>query len=382
MAYVCPSRGCYSCRVRRKRSCMRCINAKRVCGGYGDAFQSFSVFHIYEPGNIQKELQLRSVARKCTILDLGTTSTEGFPLETSQEEGEQLALRAFIYDYCTKSANENLSRGYLSNLGAKNYRVGTRHDFVRACQAISFGSHGKPLRLFARTIRALPSEAQEDQILIAPLLGLYQMVMASETNRGDHVAHAKGLAAPTMAIYRLVSEAFSTLGCNSGDDVGRISLLLLKQECMDLDEHFLLWQSSREEGFQPTAIGRLHRYWPGSLDTYFDLYVAGVWNTYNESINKATGIAEDVAASVLCHVTNDLYSFLEEYPENNEIKHLGKSLGLLPMHPLYQYMQRCLLWIGSNMCIGQALVLALNSNIDAEYIISSTMVIWSGFLIQ
>lgn len=465
---------------------MRCIRARRTCGGYGDVFRPFSTFQLYGPRN-PKEVALLSIARRCTIPrhTANVSSQDVFPPETSQEEGEELALRAFVYDYCTVSANKDLSRGYLSNLGAMSYQVGTRPAFIRACQAISLGSHGKVLRRslfieeaesiyhellgsFARTIGEKTSKIEENQILMAMLLGLYQMAMASGTNRGDHVAHAKGLAAmmklrgrssdPCEATvlgdtqgpysgYLQVSAVFSTSSCNSRDVnfvdlLSRLDMMMVKskrksekkpisqlrQQCIELEASFHRWQDSRVAEFQPTTVGTVENrkldqdipvgFWPGNVDTYLDLYAAGVWNlcrgarlrlitmvieysaeledwdSYNEFADKADHVAEQIAASVPYHLTDNLYGFLHQDVEKAEIEHSGKSLGgLLLMHPLYiaaqmqfispkmrQYMQRCLVWIGQDMGIGQALVLATTSDIDLEYLTSSCMVIWAGFL--
>lgn len=180
----------------------------------------------------------------------------------------------------------------------------------------------------------------------------------------------------------------------------------LRQQCIELEASFHRWQNSRVAEFQPTTVGTVENreldedipvgFWPGSVDTYLDLYAAGVWNlcrgarlclitmvieysaeledwdSYNEFAHKANHVAEQIAASVPYHLTDNLYGFLHQHVEKAEIEHSGKALGgLLLMHPLYiatqmqfispkmrQYMQRCLVWIGQDMGIGQALVLA------------------------
>jgi hypothetical protein len=180
----------------------------------------------------------------------------------------------------------------------------------------------------------------------------------------------------------------------------------LKCDCVMLERRFARWEDSRSQEFKPTVAGRIHRnqrrnttkagYWPGRVGTYFDCYVAGVYNLFraarlllvsliinlsdtlghNDSrakhIHIANHIIEEMVASIPYHLTDDLQSFLSKQAANVEISTPGRSLGgLLLMHPLYvasevsflpeevrEYMRRCLAWIGSNMGIGQARLLA------------------------
>jgi hypothetical protein len=101
-------------------------------------------------------------------------------------------LRAFFYDYCVNSTNKNLSKGYLSKLEVIAHRLGPGSDLAKACQAVSFASHGKPLNRplfvhkaerfyqellgsFAKAIeRPTPANTEEAK-LIAMLLGIYQV---------------------------------------------------------------------------------------------------------------------------------------------------------------------------------------------------------------
>jgi hypothetical protein len=183
-------------------------------------------------------------------------------------------------------------------------------------------------------------------------------------------------------------------------------LTTLKNESIDLDRRFANWQESRVTEFKPSLAGHAIRspsesqvavgYWPGRVDTYFDLYVAGVWNIFraarlllvasiiklsdsfedNDSlanhINTANGVVKDLIASISYHLTDNLQIFLSELATGTEITKPGRSLGgLLLMHPLYvasemsflteeirEYLRRCLTWIGSNMGLGQAGLLA------------------------
>jgi hypothetical protein len=67
-------------------------------------------------------------------------------------------------------------------------------------------------------------------------------------------------------------------------------LNLLKDEAVALNREFAKWQESQAEDLKPKTAGHVRQippagshpavgYWPGRVDTYFDLYVADVWNT-------------------------------------------------------------------------------------------------------
>jgi hypothetical protein len=183
-------------------------------------------------------------------------------------------------------------------------------------------------------------------------------------------------------------------------------LQLLRSQSIALDQRFDKWKDSRSPVFKPTRIGRIDRcddeldipvgYWPGTVDTYFDLYVAGVWNIFRAarlllvaliiSLSEATGddrgyvdyavignrIAADMIASIPYHLVDNLPAFISDLAKQREIAEAGRYLGgLLLIHPLYVasrmqflpdemqcYSRRCLAWIGSNMGFGQATLLA------------------------
>jgi len=180
----------------------------------------------------------------------------------------------------------------------------------------------------------------------------------------------------------------------------------LKDECIALHRRFDEWQGSRVIELKSTVAGHVTRkqqdsaiavgLWPGEVDTYFDLYVAGAWNVFRVArlllialtlklldtpedddsfarlIHTANSVAKELIASIPYHLAENLQIFLRQSAKSIEIFQPGRSLGgLLLMHPLYvasemaflpgnlrEYMRRCLAWIGSNMGIGQADLLA------------------------
>lgn len=139
-----------------------------------------------------------SIARKCSlpprvpIPGTGLFQDDVIPSETSEAESNSLSLRAFLYDFCVVSTNKHLSKGYLSGLELMVRRSGPDSDLVKACQAVSFALHGKPLNrpkmvhkaatfyqhLLGSLVRAIQSpevaNTAESRIVVM-LLGLYQV---------------------------------------------------------------------------------------------------------------------------------------------------------------------------------------------------------------
>ena len=180
----------------------------------------------------------------------------------------------------------------------------------------------------------------------------------------------------------------------------------LKQEALRLDRKFAGWEDAQLDSFKRTAVGHISEtetgvsptvgYWPGSVDTYFDLYTATVWNTYRTvrcvlvslvlTLSSVSGdgadcgskyragmhMVEDIIASIPYHLTEDLHAFLRDVESRKEIAAAGRCAGgLLVMQSLYvlsrlgfvsprmgTYFKDCLTWIGKNMGIGQATLYA------------------------
>ena len=144
-------------------------------------------------------MPFQSTARKCSlpvrILDPSTETvqTDSLPKEVSDEKVEELALRAFFYDYCIVSVNKYLSRGYLDSLEQTLYYRGMHSDLAKACKAVAFADHGNKLRRrclsrkaailysellgsLARAIAAPSVEVTSESLGIAVLLGLYEVI--------------------------------------------------------------------------------------------------------------------------------------------------------------------------------------------------------------
>ncbi|ETS79059.1 hypothetical protein PFICI_08912 [Pestalotiopsis fici W106-1] len=464
---------------------MRCLKANRCCSGY--EVHGTADFRSYEPRDQSQIATFSSMARKCTLPKRtpipGTRNDlpdDSIPPETTDAQSNAFCLRAFYYDFCVVSTNEHISQGFLPGIEKKVRRLGPKSDLARACQAVGFVSHAKPLNRpaimrkseafyqellgsLARAIDDPVTEPTKEAKSIAMLLGLYQMMIASSDNHGAHEIHAKGLSA-LMKVKHLPGNDFNgegssffkqfhldTIFCipslrgptgSLGDllsgveklysrnehSIGTNDVAEIKKDAMALSQLFSEWQNTRPLDFRPTTAGVTYQrdvtqhvpagLWPGNLDTYFDLYVAGIWNIFRTAqllllalilrlpqdprtachddhyLEETQTIFQEIAASIPYHLTDSLPAFINDLAKTSEITDTGKHLGgLLLLHPLYvltqmpylheperQYARECLLWIGSNMGLGQATVLAHEPNLDKEYVLSGCMIIWSGFL--
>ena len=195
--------------------------------------------------------------------------------------------------------------------------------------------------------------------------------------------------------------------------MGSDSLHRLMNEAIALDQAFANWQEARSIDFRPWTVSSVNPLqagskievgsWPGKVDMYFDLYVAGVWNTarmarillldlilklsnaFNGNHNysrehqdslrgDALRLVEDMISSIPFSLAEDLHTFLQDRGKEDTQAKMQPGIpvgGLLLMHPIYivsrlsivpekmrDYMRACLDWIGTKMGIGQASVFA------------------------
>jgi hypothetical protein len=189
----------------------------------------------------------------------------------------------------------------------------------------------------------------------------------------------------------------------------------LRETAVALYSRFTKWQDSRATELNPTRIGIIYEngcetqvavgHWPGKVDTYFDLCVAGTWNIFRTArlllialimklsvassdtgscvdfVQDANSIAEEMIASIPFHLADNLHVFLGELSTSADIPETGRTLGgFLLIHPLYvasrmaflsgpvrDYLRRCLAWIGSRMGIGQAALFSSVSRFDPHF---------------
>ncbi|KAJ5538369.1 hypothetical protein N7494_007848 [Penicillium frequentans] len=359
MVYFGPSKGCETCKGRRKKcdetrpSCLRCLKAGRTCRGYEDT--GSVIFRQHEnqsDSQPQSKPAFKSMARKCSLAARepvpGTDilPDDGPPKEVTQNRIKELALQAFFYDYTDVSVNSSISGGFLGGLEPIVQDLGLDSHVANACKAAAFASNGLKLRrqfliqqaetLYHELLGYLassmqtPAASSHETLIIAILLGLYQMVVAEEANPGHHTAHAGGVAAilqiennPLELVQAVLSghplvlngkknNARSARGTN-GVDQSLYNLLIklnpiwnrteallagppaplffedvfaLKLEAIALNHDLEIWQQNQSQEFRPTTMdpglpprpnpGAGYRH--GRIDMYIDLYVAALWN--------------------------------------------------------------------------------------------------------
>mgnify|MGYP005989296833 CR=1 FL=1 len=103
---------------------------------------------------------------------------------------------------------------------------------------------------------------------------------------------------------------------------------------------------------------------------------------------RAQKLAQEIAASVLYHLTSDAEHYLNSL-SGIESARPGRPIGgLLLLHPLNvvlrcaiispslrAYSSKCLAWIGKNMSIGQATVLSKESNLLPIFILFEMLIL-------
>ncbi|PYI01580.1 putative C6 transcription factor [Aspergillus sclerotiicarbonarius CBS 121057] len=432
------------------------------------------------------------MARKCSLPARvpapGTNSLpdDASPKEETDENIEELALRAFFHDYCVPSTNHTISRGFLNGLEPMVVRRGLWSDYAKACKAVAFASHGIKLHRpsLLRKARALYDELisslarvmsgmdlsllSSDVLTVVMLLGLYEIIIADGVHPGYHQVHAGGMAAmlriesSPLGLVKAVQlghplltrgmsqEPFFTphignehqeldtilhemcgiwnkMNILLADDL--VALRSLQEEAISLDQRFLQWQDGLPADFMPTTVGQLAPrwsataptvgYWPGPIDVYFDLYIAAVWNIsrvarcFLSDITTKIGdtvqdgrdhtrektdverLCKELLSSIPYHLTDCLPDFLRDMERVSEIQTPGRAIGgLLLMHPIYvlcqlsivpleirEYLTRCLEWIGRNIGVGQASLLAKSKEPQVHDLLSGCMIIWTGFLL-
>ncbi|EED12122.1 C6 transcription factor, putative [Talaromyces stipitatus ATCC 10500] len=438
------------------------------------------------------------MARRCSLSPrvpvpgTDTIPDDAPPNEIPDHLIEELALRAFFHDYCVIPVNPALSRGFLARLEPMVHRLGLQSPVANACKAVAFACHGLKLSrpfltqkaetlyhellgFLARSIQNCAATAGPEMFVIAILMGLYEMIMAGETDPGHHNAHAGGLAAilqiensprgllhaarsghPLVVNPMLQNKGIFTGPSPGGDSQDLDAILVktaslwqksetflsnpfcplffdqlygLKQEATALYRDLIGWQTTQVEDIKPTTIGYVRPSpgelspgvgcWPGRIDTYVDLYVAGVWNvsrvarcflihllqklsnildaTENDSryYEDVVEVFNDILASIPYHLTEDSRSFLAHGAASSEITNPGRPVGgLLLLHPIYvvsqlpivpadmqEYLRRCMAWIGTHMGIGQACLLAKAPHIEGQYFACGCMIVCAGLLV-
>ncbi|KAJ5136781.1 hypothetical protein N7448_005335 [Penicillium atrosanguineum] len=221
MVYLGRSRGCETCKRRRKKcdetrpSCTRCVNARRTCGGY----ETEKALTIQEyDGGKKIALPIRSAARKCSLPVRqrlpGTVALakDILPKEVPDRDVDDFSLRSFLHEFCIVPSGPTVSYGFLSGIEPILRKMDDQSSLAKACKMAAFASHGIKLNRPVLTAKAeklnhdlvaslavgLQSNAAASKkydVLVVMLLGIYEMIIANDARNGFHNVHASGLAA-------------------------------------------------------------------------------------------------------------------------------------------------------------------------------------------
>ncbi|KIW18641.1 hypothetical protein PV08_02930 [Exophiala spinifera] len=337
------------------------------------------------------------------------------------------------------------------------------------------------LQSFQKTISNVATSNVVESLVTAVLLGLYEIISTTEAYSSAHSAHSRGVSAilgsdhSPFSIFegaklfqmsnplrigadRLVPSPNSGILCaplsarpvqtldsimlrtkplsdkmtrllETPADVSAEELRKMRDEMMLLAYEYTRWPENQPPKWLPKTIGTISPiqarsagpiYWPGKMESYFDLYVAGVWNSYRKSrllyldkvircelqfpeperklplgrlYSEVQSLASDLAASIHFILTGSV----DLPPPNFEAIVPGKSAGgLLLLHPLsvsstlsvvspemQTHFRNCLAWIGTNMGIGQATLLAKHpTGLPYDFIKDGHVLVWAGMLIS
>ncbi|GFF40969.1 transcriptional regulatory protein moc3 [Aspergillus lentulus] len=504
MVYLGPSRGCETCKRRRKKcdkarpSCLRCQNSNRTCAGYQEQASQTLIFQRNYTETITATdywAGVKPLARKCSLPvrapypGTDTLPDDAAPKEVSEEDVVEYAVRGFFYDFSVSSQDSiSASVGFLNDLEMQVKRKGMDSVLANACTMISYASNAKKLYrpsfitkaevLYHELLRYLAEEIarsglvgeRSEPVQLAWLMGLYEVVMADETRLEQIDVHVRGIAGMLQIQNSPLGFIRGVFSCNSLDpgtqmkDPGLVRLphwasnlgllhdilldiyslrlegeqVLANSTSTESRQHALLqlaailndrlarWEESLSPESKPTTIGHVRAssnpyievgHWPGPLHMYTDIRAAAILNVsrvaqcYLLDISfrlkliqagvedndqerlKATQLIQDFTSSIAYHLVEDLYSFSATVQRGNPIDQPGRAAGgLLLMYPLYiasqlstvplelqDYFKRCLVWIGQNMGIGYASLLA-KAHFHIDDLTAACMIVYGGLL--
>ncbi|KAF4436628.1 hypothetical protein FACUT_6223 [Fusarium acutatum] len=183
-------------------------------------------------------------------------------------------------------------------------------------------------------------------------------------------------------------------------------LLELQQDLLSIDDEITYWAYDRPRSWNPEVVGEVWMdsaiseeamfYCAGPVEKYFDIYVATAWNSwrsihviyldhlihiansleqyelvplYKERIDD---LAAGIKASIPFHLYQDVETYIQQANAGTPLVHSDRLVGgLLLLHPMYalarctivddatrKYMSNTLRWIGDEMGIRHATILA------------------------
>ncbi|EWZ81506.1 hypothetical protein BFJ70_g5104 [Fusarium oxysporum] len=185
-----------------------------------------------------------------------------------------------------------------------------------------------------------------------------------------------------------------------------LELLELQQDLLAIDDEITYWAYDRPPSWNPEVVGEVWIgpatseeatfYCAGPVEKYFDIYVATAWNSwrsihalyldhlvhiantlgqyelvplYKERIDD---LAAGIKASIPFHLSHDVETYIQQANAGTPLVQSDRLVGgLLLLHPMYalarctivddttrKYMSKTLRWIGDEMGIRHATILA------------------------
>lgn len=93
-----------------------------------------------------------TLARRCSLPkrelneETGVLPSDTLPPGITQAQSDHFAFRNFLYDFCIDSTDRGSSKGYLSGFERFARTFSPTSDLVKACAAVGFAVHSRPLR--------------------------------------------------------------------------------------------------------------------------------------------------------------------------------------------------------------------------------------------
>ncbi|KAJ9150715.1 hypothetical protein NKR23_g3467 [Pleurostoma richardsiae] len=442
-----------------KPICKRCADSGRACVGYRDESALYFRHYYVPPKVLPTEESPPSTSAEAEE-SAEKSILAAFRRDFVVESADRKVSRGFLDGMPELLA----AAGPLSELGQAVSIVETavlgnqqgRLDMIddaarRYCSL---------LRSFQTTLFRRETHVNIQTLMTALLLGLYEIVSSNGSSVPKHVAHVRGVCAillsnespfdmagglqlfrlgnPLLLKGSLLEQTSHGVLCvpTSHDIIQNLDAVLVRcnplfkraktiledasstsyelegllQASLDIHWAFNRWVQRQSEEWMPktvhtigemTAFSSPHPFcWPGPVDTYLDLYVSAVWNTYRKthvmlleilrhtarrlSPNQETSVpmalpfdklAQELTAALVASIPFHLAPSLSEYiyaiTTDEDIPPGRPVGGLLLLHPLYvvgrcsivppsvrAYVGRCLAYIGQCMGIGQAALLA------------------------
>ncbi|KAK5945487.1 hypothetical protein PMZ80_002692 [Knufia obscura] len=209
--------------------CTRCSKSRKQCSyehesGTDLIFRNFAakLSLQVEPPLDDRSNSILTAATHPAISHIGTALDNGF---INPALNKNVLLEDFLHGFCIKSKDHNLSRGYLDGLPRLLEHGNTNTNVSKAANAAALGfagmryqrrdllveaekAYASLLRSFRKTIVEIEDSTRIDTFMTTVLLGLYEIMTATDISPGAQNIHLQGLS----AILTAAGPPFDLLG--------------------------------------------------------------------------------------------------------------------------------------------------------------------------